>query len=241
MKGAYVPRYFALERLLFRLLLYHGTNESNLSDILANGIRPRLDGDEGNHAGTTPEIKSRDGMVYLASTGPVQYASMAKGDGRLLILEVETDRLDHQLMLPDEDSVAHEILRNEGVKWGADYLRRFPQVVPTVNQFEHKDRWQELLDKSGSVAHNGIISPQAITRYVLIDRVAAPKFFEAFEMMCFLAGAQQGMGQKFRALPAFIFDGHAEPLFEGNDLTQIEGLLNTLRHEWETAFEVVTL
>jgi len=220
------------------MLLYHGTKESSLAGILVDGIRPRSPDSEGNHAGTVPELKSREGMVYLSSSGSVQYAEMAAGSGRYLILEIDSNRLKESDMLPDEDTIVHEALYLERVAPGPDYLNRYKEMLPRVDQFEHQERWKELLEGGGTVAHHGIIPPGAITRYALIEPSLAPRFLEIHSTLAFLASARKGMRHRFLALPAYIFDGNVEPLFQGNDLEQIGPRLNELRAEWLCAFQI---
>jgi len=111
-------------------------------------------------------------------------------------------------------------------------------MLPGVNQFEHQKRWKELLERGGTVAHHGTIPPGAITRYALIEPSLAPRFFEVHNTIGLLASARKGMRHRFLALPAYIFDGKVEPLFQGNDLEEMGLLLNELRAEWLSAFQI---
>ena len=82
--------------------IYHGTSSANVDKILLNGITPR--GDTESHWDRYP---SRNDLVYLSTAYPFYFACVAaQVDEISAVFEVDTDLLDTEWMLPDEDFIA---------------------------------------------------------------------------------------------------------------------------------------
>jgi len=86
--------------------LYHGTTSLRLQSILADGIRPRS-----TTGGNYSKYPSRPDLIYLTQSFPFYFGVNAIAPGNLdvekvLVLEVDGDKLNHDLFLPDEDFVA---------------------------------------------------------------------------------------------------------------------------------------
>jgi hypothetical protein len=223
------------------MLLYHGTKEDNLEELLSAGIRPRMPGADGNFTGTTSYLKSKDGVVYLASWCPLQYATMAKGAGRPLILEVAFDRLCETNMLPDEDMLLHELLRAEGVPQGPEYLKAFARRINEMEPRLHRERWRELLDKGGSVAHEGVVPVAALTRYALLDLEKGPVFAELVGAMLLRARTGQSVRTIVCGLNDYIFEGNPALMLDGMITSQAESLIANLTTEWPSCIHIVNL
>src|SRR5689334_9124327 len=86
------------------MLLYHGTTGRIAERASAEGLKPR----EGK-AGNWPDKPSRSDCVYLTTVyGPAYATTAHKRAGgslsdELAVLEIDTDRLALESLMPDED------------------------------------------------------------------------------------------------------------------------------------------
>src|SRR5262245_46070163 len=88
------------------MILYHGTRAAFLPQILEQGVKPRGDKD-GNWQHT---VTSNPYTVYLSVCYGLYFAMNARDqaglpNGNVAILEIDTDKLDHQRLVPDEDAI----------------------------------------------------------------------------------------------------------------------------------------
>lgn len=158
--------------------LYHGTSSKNLTKILSDrAIMPR-----GNAPGNwQPLVPSREDFVYLTTAYPIYYGINAipekDWDARnhrsipVAIIEIDTDRIDVDLLAADEDAVEQSMrgINNElPVNW--DYRRRISYYRDRAHAFSHEKSLQLL----GSCGHIGPIRSDAITRVALVDVVKQP-------------------------------------------------------------------
>ncbi len=205
--------------------LYHGTKESSIESILEQGLTPRGTFNDGNYAGF---LASRSDMVYLSSLCPLQHAVRAKGDGRLVVLEIDIDFLSEGRMLPDEDGLLHETLLRERVPKHL-YNFVFASRIGTVNPREQRHRWREILEGGGTTAHEGTVPTDAITRYALIDPIRALTLIAILGDI--LNGTRPERSLK-RGMATYVFEG--DPLVMIADLEpdlgyRLAGLLNAER------------
>jgi len=144
--------------------VYHGTGAFNLPSILMHGLKPRGARAAGNWAHT---IKSHSQMVYLTDCYAVYYATAARmKDDKLLVIELELDELDPMQLYPDEDFL------EQATHFGQQHMKgsrkaRTKWFVRHIKDF--KDDWRISLEHLGTIGHCGIIKPQLIKRYALID------------------------------------------------------------------------
>lgn len=138
------------------MLLYHGTSAKNLSQILASGIRPR-DPKEKGHWTNCP---SRTDRVYMTECYS-QYFAFCCDPKSSVIFEIDTDMLDSKLMGTDEDIVAQIIAQRTG--------QNLIKVTKALDVNQYDDRWESLLSAMGNCSYKGVIPPEAIRRYVIIN------------------------------------------------------------------------
>lgn len=135
----------------FRMKLYHGTSERFLSQILANGIKPRK-----TRKGNWPNCPSHPSMVYLTTAYPLYFALNAALDGeRALIIEVESTLLDENKLFPDEDFIV------ESTKQKHDAIRKH------LKNFQHC--WTKSIEYLGNCCYHGVVPIESMVRYCLFD------------------------------------------------------------------------
>ncbi len=145
--------------------LYHGTAARHLPDILANGLKPRGKG-TGNWRHS---VESCPDAVYLTNSYALHYAYSATKPGEpMVVLEVDTSKLNMWAFAPDEDWL-EQVTRKDAALAPIDkpmkyrtrwYRRRLPQFA----QF-----WRESLEGLGNCTYHGTIPPSAITRVATVD------------------------------------------------------------------------
>lgn len=144
--------------------LYHGTTAAHLDAILKNGLVPRGKG-AGNWAHTT---KSRSDCVYLTDAYAPYFCFSAVGgapNAQCLVMEVDSDKLDPALLLPDEDTLVHGVKPEGDIP--ADMRKRTRYWRNRLLRFAGSDMWQTSLSYLGTCAHLGTVSAGAITRYAV--------------------------------------------------------------------------
>jgi len=161
------------------MVLYHGTDETHLAGILAEGLQPRAVGRAGNWG---EHMESVDGFVYLTPSLDWRYAVHAASDRhaartdrhalppREVLIEVNVGA---ERLHPDEDHLRTLLMytgrysRDEaGAAVDADVMKR------------DRDRWRESLELSGSAAHLGPIRPKQVRRVLIIERALVPTLTE---------------------------------------------------------------
>lgn len=154
--------------------LVHGTIASCAMDAPKIGLTPRW------QRKSNWDIASHPDHVYLTCTYALHYAYAAR-DGRqgihLGLVEIETDDLDVDKLMPDEDAIAqvwqlnnnNDLTLNEKTEYVRDNMERFNK----------KFNYEWSLNKLGNCAYAGIIPPKAITRVVLIN--SSTSFMDVFD------------------------------------------------------------
>lgn len=139
--------------------IYHGTSSANVSNILLNGITPR-----GNTESHWDQYPSRNDLVYLSTAYPFYFAHVAAQDDAIsAVFEVDTDLLDEDNMLPDEDFIAQCIAHNEE-KTVLDVQKDVRDNLEAYDEY-----WEKSIEGMGNAAHQGIIQPSCLTRLCLFD------------------------------------------------------------------------
>jgi hypothetical protein len=176
--------------------LYHGTTTTKLGSILRRGLQPRGNQRRGNWE----EYPSRPDMVYLTTAYAPYFALNAAEDGaKALIVEVDTDRLDPGLLYPDEDFVAQCLAYQE-----RRMLREAHDEV-LADMEVYRRFYLESVDGMGNVAYRGVVSPQAITRYAIIDpQLQADLMWIALDP-CISVVNYRFCGNKYRSIIAWLF------------------------------------
>lgn len=152
--------------------LYHGTRGSLIPTILTEGISPR------SNTGTPSnwDIESREDLVYLTKVYSGFFASAAcdeDDDESWGIIEIDTDKIDENNLLPDEDFV-EQASRNPSGAGPFNELIEGKTLEEATKFFrDNLDTWKEFwsisLDGIGNCAHIGIVPAESITRTALYD------------------------------------------------------------------------
>jgi hypothetical protein len=115
------------------MLLYHGTTATILDTILQEGIKPR-----GDKPSLWPDLPSRPDCAYMTDGHGFYFAVAVSGPVGLLpkvVFEIDTDRLDQRLLLPDEDFVVQLAMNVVGKqRWDTfttDAVREFTREIKT--------------------------------------------------------------------------------------------------------------
>ena len=156
-----------------KVTLYHGTSTKYLDDILSKGITPRHNNGIGNWSGNP----SHPLMVYLSDAYAVYFAQQSvnaydekkcnskKNEPVVLEVIVDTKRL-----YPDEDFL--EQYHRIAPQW-KDVVEETSMQERTIyfkqNLLDYKDDYKTSLFGLGNCCHKGIIKPQNIVRYSLLD------------------------------------------------------------------------
>lgn len=141
--------------------IYHGTSADNLESIQRHGLWPRGEDEDGNWAHS---VRSRLGYVHLTNAHPWYFAGAAvkewAAEERALVLEVEVDE---SHLYPDEDFLAQALhLQGHHKDMGLN------ELTEAVNLRGNQELWRESLEAMGSVAHEGTIPWECVTRYAIV-------------------------------------------------------------------------
>lgn len=190
--------------------LYHGTKESLASDILNRGLIPRKEGD-GNWEHT---ILSNPNQVYLTTAYAGYFAAVAAdGDEKWCIVEVETGRLCHTRLVPDEDWM-EQATRHENIRIAQAI--EYPEAADMINgTMEERTKffrdnirewaggWPSSILGLGNCAYQGEIPTSAITRVTTFDpkenKFVANDMDPTISMMNY-----KFMGDKYRAATKWL-------------------------------------
>jgi len=156
--------------------LYHGTSASVARLAVRQGLRTRK---STGVAGNWDKCPSRPDQIYLTNAYAGYFAGCAaeKGEAWALI-EVETDRLDEDAFVPDEDFLEQMTrmtgasMRDLGLPDGSGVLQRTGWFRKHILLFQHL--WRDSLERLGNCAYKGNIPAKAITRIVLFDPKSNP-------------------------------------------------------------------
>lgn len=141
--------------------LFHGTSITVLDKILNRGVLPR-----GKRKGNWKDAPSRADCVYLTNAYAPYFALPAYGPRRDgVVLEIDTERLEANRLLPDEDALERVGRNTDGIE-GNMYAR--------VKHYRDRlelycdGQWQASLDYMGTCSHLGTIPTSAITRVAIV-------------------------------------------------------------------------
>jgi hypothetical protein len=139
------------------MILYHGTSDLVLDQILKNGLKPR-----GRKRSLWKEHPSASDRVYLTKAYAVYFACHAKHTmgGNGLILEVDVDP---QNLVADEDALAQADRFNAplggSIKEKTKFWRKEAPFYPHLAEFS--------LRVLGNAAHMGVIPPSQIKKHLV--------------------------------------------------------------------------
>jgi len=190
------------------LKLYHGTSAKRVWQITKKGIRPRSLTGKSNW-NEVPEFKSRNDMVYLTSCYPLYFAVCCTEGNRIGIVEIDTDKLDVNKLFPDEDVIAQILSEQTGVS-----LKETHSKVKAKLLYMH-DQWETSLQAMGTCCYHGLILPEALTRYALIDLKGRGQLMLSMLDPAIAIRNYQIKGEYYKAFVAWVFgDREILPQYE---------------------------
>lgn len=137
--------------------IYHGSNTKYLDKILKKGICPR--GTKGKT--NWKKYPSHPDMVYMSTCYPFyfSYCSQAERKEKAVVFEIDFSQLDPDLLYPDEDFIWHCLPKD-----GRPSVIEIRKDIDSYKQF-----WLKSLENLGNICYRGIILPQWIKRYCIVD------------------------------------------------------------------------
>lgn len=220
------------------MLLYHGTTGTVARLALTDGLKPR---DETGVEGNWEENPSNVNLVYLSSAYAPYFAMCACtgtsiDDEDMGIVAVDTDKLDMDLMRPDEDFL--EQISRMGAKlpeWLQEELDECSTMEERTAYF--KDRldmfgplWEDSVENLGNAAYEGNIPPEAIVSVSIYKRqsnsfISMSVLDPTISLLNF-----QIMGSKYRALTRWFFE-------ETVTLEEVHGSLEYMMMTQDSRFD----
>jgi hypothetical protein len=186
------------------MLLYHGTTASLLPKIIRNGILPRQFSQNSQWEHTIP---SREDCVYLTDCYAGYFAQVAsKNEDSIAVFEIETDFLDSQLFLPDEDAL-EQLSRNQDLSFlgeASTMEERTKLLRDNLTDFSHL--WPESLEYLGTCAFHGSISISAITRVAIYDTRSNPSMSMAMLDPSISVLNHRICAEKYKAMTRWLFN-----------------------------------
>jgi hypothetical protein len=206
------------------MLLYHGTHSGHLEAIDREGLRPRKGRDRGNWSSARvldrdqPErvLTSKSGLVYLTDCAAFFYAENAAAETgyqhRAVVVEVDTDRLDKDRFVPDEDYLAQliwmsrEVIDYKGVL-DLSACKTIDDVHRRIDPRRVSYFWEESLLNVGCCAYAGPVPREALTRWTLFDQSMIRLEKEVKDVFKFQPAGKE-MAKAFRDIQNRLFEGH---------------------------------
>lgn len=157
------------------MVLYHGTDETRLAGILADGLRTRNETGQANWGGAMSSFAE---FVYLTPSLDWRYAIHAAGEAhaartdpdarppRPILVEVNVGT---EHLYPDEDHLRTCIMFGTGCS-----KSQAEAAVDADAVRQSRERWQESLAVSGAVAHMGPIQTKQVRRVLVLDHELLP-------------------------------------------------------------------
>ena len=167
--------------------LFHGTRAGVVAECLVRGICPR-----GLGPSNWDAVPSSTHRVYLTETYAPYFANNAAGkDENWALFEVDLDRLDPEMLVPDEDVLAQAVfglrraIGNDatpemftaywqlcdavgGVPKKGESLSKYTlRIRPRVFELNHL--WEYSLRLMGTLSHVGPIPPEAFVRATVFN------------------------------------------------------------------------
>jgi len=176
--------------------LYHGTRASLLSKILDQGILPR-----NKRRSCWEHAPSHPSVVYLTDAYAPYFAAAAacdkEGEKLGLVVEIDSNRLDHSKLLPDEDALEQTNRGRDKVE--GDMFQRNKHYRSIMSQYCNGE-WETSLKVMGTCGHLGKIAPATITRVALIPTLYLMMWDASVGVMNY-----RWLGPKYRAQMARLF------------------------------------
>jgi hypothetical protein len=200
-----------------QMRLYHGTAGAYLPKILKYGIKPRGAKGKSNWKHTVKHtVASNPKTVYLNNAYALYYALCAGNEakaGNTLVLFEIVPALLYPRFVPDEDALEQALRGRDSVQGSMvertlHYRRKALKLAGPVDSPLVQDSMRAL----GNCGYKGIIPPDAITRYAVIDRdrVDNRLLWEAMDPSITVLNYQV-CGAKYRNMVRWVFEEETEP------------------------------
>ncbi len=163
--------------------LYHGTTLSRAEKVLKTGILPRAYTGNSTWERT---LESNPECVYLTSIYGGYFAQAAcdscddeGANEQAALIEIDTSLLDTIKMRPDEDFLEQATRGQKPGDYDIAEFRKMPggraSMAERTRFFRNRLHkfaalWEKSVEWLGTCAHEGIISPDAITKIVTWDQ-----------------------------------------------------------------------
>lgn len=187
------------------MLIYHGTSARHLSRIRRDGIKPR-----GTRKGNWKHsVDSNPNAVYLTTAYAIYFAACAtEPHEKMLVLEIDTDKLNLSLMLPDEDFLAQSYRAVTRDKLSLNQL----SAAFREDLFRYQSYWEASIEDLGTCCYYDTIPVEAITRAIMIDASKnAQLIMNALDPSITLVNYHI-MGQHYRDLTQWAFGAEVAPV-----------------------------
>lgn len=201
------------------MLLYHGTTEAAVNAALNQGILPRnKTKTKGNWKHTS---NSRPDCVYLTTVYAGYFAGCATRRGRWGIVEVDTDLIPEEFMLPDEDYLEQQnrpAPDSPGPAWDAlrkanAVVDRKARMIARTKWFRKyltvfQDQWKNSLHDLGNCSVLGGVPVEAITRVSFFEPKSNQLIAQAAMDPMISCLNYMIMGDRYRAITSWLMGGN---------------------------------
>lgn len=148
------------------MILWHGTSEKYLEQILAEGLRPGGMAGESNWDQTGSYVHRLPGVVYLTDSLAWLFAihtaatlGIEQGDPTIVECSVGTEHL-----LPDQDYLCQSLQMAVGISAAAT------EAIDLETLRASRHGWRASLDAMGMVVHDGPVGPRQIRRIAVMKK-----------------------------------------------------------------------
>lgn len=184
-------------------MLYHGTTEKYLPDIIQHGLRPRAATGNGNWKHS---CDSHPDAVYLSVAYALYFAYAALTDksdsSNLVVLEIDEHKLDTTLLRADEDALEQLGRGRDRLPKGWDMRRRNEHYKKNLHKFSHDVSLQAL----GNCTYLGEIPSSAFERVAIIEQaVYGEMLMRGFDPTITIMNYRL-LGDRYRDTTTWLFE-----------------------------------
>jgi hypothetical protein len=187
------------------MLLYHGTTKTIAQKALTEGLKPR-----GRRKGNWKHtVDSRRDAVYLTDIYGLYFAycaSKSDSNDTLAVIQVDTEKLNQNLFMPDEDFLeqASRGRTGEGFASVKQSMKQRTEYYRKVAEY-NRNLWHKSIENLGTVSYQGVIIPEAITKiaYVDMDKQKDIIFSAADASICLMN--HKFCSNKYKAVTEWLF------------------------------------
>lgn len=181
-------------------MIYHGTSELYLNEILESGIVPRK---HSNISNWDHSVASNPEVVYLTIAYPLYFANNATTPPhRLLVLEIDDTLLDPDLFCPDEDALEQITRGHDGELSKLSMVDRTAHYITRMHEFNRG----VSLDALGNCAYSDVIPAECITRIAAVDHKTYYRMVMAGYDPSITIQNFQVIGEKYKLATKWLFD-----------------------------------